>query len=165
MTNTPVAAVLGRIPSGIYILTASEAPPQSSGTSHETGMLASWVMQAGFEPPMVTVAVRIGRYLVDWLTAGRPFALNVVGHEQHDLLKHFGKGFEIGQPAFAGIEVARSTGGLPVLADALGHLECQPRSHIDSGDHRIFLAEISSAELVDADTRPMVHLRKNGMHY
>ena len=43
--------VLGRVPSGIFILTVGTG-------DRATGMLASWVMQAGFEPPMVTVAVK-----------------------------------------------------------------------------------------------------------
>ena len=52
-------------------------------------MLASWVMQAGFEPPMVSVAVKQGRYVCDWLTEGQPFVLNLVGEGQKKLLKHF----------------------------------------------------------------------------
>src|SRR5262245_44607352 len=88
-----IAPVLGRVPSGIFILTAKHG-------EQETGMLASWVMQAGFEPPAVTVAVRQGRYLADWLKAGTPFVLNLVAEKQHDLLKHFGKGFAPEADAF-----------------------------------------------------------------
>jgi len=162
MIQSPLAAVLGRIPSGIFILTAREAAgPQS----RETGMLASWVMQAGFEPPMVTVAVGKKRYLTDWLVSGATFALNLVGHEQGMFLKHFAKGFEKGVPAFEGLEIGRSPTGLPVLSGSLGYLECKALSHIESGDHRILLAEVLSSELFDEETRPMVHLRKNGLHY
>ncbi len=162
MTPSPIAAVLGRIPSGIFVLTARDG---LGDALCETGMLSSWVMQAGFDPPMITAAVRRERYLADWLTRGCPFAMNLVAHEEKDLLKHFAKGFEPGEPAFAGLEIARSPLGLPVLVAALGHIECVPRSHVDSGDHRIFLAEVMSAALTDAESRPMVHLRKNGMHY
>jgi flavin reductase (DIM6/NTAB) family NADH-FMN oxidoreductase RutF len=162
MTQSPLAAVLGRIPSGIFILTARES---ASSQSRETGMLASWVMQAGFEPPIITVALGKKRYLVDWISQSEAFVLNLVGHEQGSLLKHFGKGFEPGVPAFEGLEIARSPTGLPVLTGSLGYLECKPQSHVESGDHRIVLAEVLSAELFDEETRPMVHLRKNGLHY
>ena len=129
-------------------------------------MLASWVMQAGFDPPMVTVAVGKKRYLSDWLSSGETFALNLVGHEQMNLLKHFGKGFEPGVPAFEGLEIARSPSGLPVLSGSLGYLECKPISHVESGDHRILLAEVLTSEILNhQETRPMVHLRKNGLHY
>ncbi len=150
-------AVLGRIPSGVFILTAGAG-------DRATGMLASWVMQAGFEPPMVTVAVKHGRYVADWLTSGEPFALNLVGEHQKQLLKHFGRGFEPGEPAFEGLEICHSADGVPILVAAVGHLECEPTSHVDSGDHRIFVARITDGEITH-DIPPMIHVRKSGSHY
>jgi flavin reductase (DIM6/NTAB) family NADH-FMN oxidoreductase RutF len=150
-------AVLGRVPSGIFILTI--------GTGERaTGMLASWVMQAGFEPPMVTVAVRHGRYVADWLAAGEPFVLNLVGDGQKHLLKHFGRGFEPGEPAFTGLEVGAAGSGVFTLRESAGRLECEPAGSVDSGDHRIFLARVTAGELHN-DLAPMVHIRKSGAHY
>jgi len=149
-------ATLGRIPSGIFILTATH-------NGHRTGMLASWVMQAGFEPPAITVAVKHGRYVCDWLAAGRPFALNLVPESDKQLLKHFAKGFEPGQEAFDGLET-QSLADIPVLAAAAGHLHCRPVGHVDSGDHRIFLAEVVGGRQT-SDEKPMVHIRKSGAHY
>jgi flavin reductase (DIM6/NTAB) family NADH-FMN oxidoreductase RutF len=149
--------LLGRVTSGIYILTIGRGAPA-------TGMLASWVMQAGFEPPMVTVAVRRGRYVEEWLAAGEPFVLNIVGEGQKHLLKHFGKGFEPGEPAFEGLEVETGANGVSFLREAVGYFECEPTSHVDSGDHRIFLARVTAGELL-ADAAPMVHIRKSGAHY
>ena len=160
-TNPPMTqhlhAILGRVPSGIFILTAGTG-------DRATGMLASWVMQAGFEPPMVTVAVKQGRYVADWLTRGEPFVLNVVGEGQTHLLKHFGKGFEPNEPAFTCLEIHPCSRGVPVLAEAVGHLECEPTSHVDSTDHRIFLARVTHGALAH-DIPPMVHIRKSGAHY
>lgn len=157
MSEVDFDPVLGRVTSGIYILTA--------GTDDKaTGMLASWVMQAGFEPPTVSVAVKSGRYVEEWLTAGQPFVLNIVAEKQFDLLKHFGSGFDIGAPAFEGIETSPSENGVPHLSDCLGHLECEPTSHVDSGDHRIFLAKVVGGSL-HAEAAPMTHIRKTGKHY
>jgi flavin reductase (DIM6/NTAB) family NADH-FMN oxidoreductase RutF len=152
-----LAAVLGRIPSGVYILTARSG-------HQETGMLASWVMQAGFEPPMVSVAVRQGRYVADWLRAGEPFALNVLPEGQSAALKHFGRGFAPDEPAFEGIAIQRTPSGLAVLPGAIGHLVCEPDGHIDSGDHHIFLARVIGGSLANEE-KPMVHVRKNGLRY
>jgi flavin reductase (DIM6/NTAB) family NADH-FMN oxidoreductase RutF len=157
MTTHELHAILGRIPSGIFILTV--------GTGvRATGMLASWVMQAGFDPPMVTVAVRQGRYVGDWLAAGEPFVLNVVGESQKHLLKHFGKGFEPSEPAFAGLEVHETATGVPALADAVGHFACEAVSSVDSADHRIFLARVTAGAHT-SEERPMVHIRTSGKHY
>jgi len=150
--------VLGRVPSGIYILTI--------GThGRETGMLVSWVMQAGFEPPMVSVAVRLGRYVCDWITAGEPFVLNVVGESQRKLMRHFAQGFELGMPAFDGLTITHCARGVPILCDSLGHLQCEPVRHVDSGDHRVFLANVVRGRLTHAHAHPMVHIRKSGANY
>ncbi|MEQ8210189.1 MAG: flavin reductase family protein [Lacipirellulaceae bacterium] len=155
--NEAVMQALGRVPSGIFILTAGKG-------DQATGMLASWVMQAGFEPPMISVAVKQGRYVCDWLTGGQPFVLNLVGESQKQFLAHFGKGFEPGEPAFEGVATTEATNGVPALTDALGYLECTPAGHVDSGDHRIFLGEVTGGKLAN-EGDPMVHIRKNGSHY
>jgi len=157
MSTSEFDPVLGRVVSGIYILTAGAG-------DRATGMLASWVMQAGFEPPMVSVAVKSGRYLGDWITDGEPFVLNIVAEKQLDLLKHFGKGFEPDEAAFEGLNIGRCPRGVPILEDCLGHLECEPVSHVDSGDHRIFLARVVRGALRN-DASPMVHIRKSGGTY
>ncbi len=157
-TAKPFDAVLGRVPSGIYILTIGTG-------ARATGMLASWVMQAGFDPPMVSVAVKLGRYVCDWLAEGQPFVLNVVGEGQKDFLRHFSKGFEPGVPAFEGLSVTHCARGVPILTEAVGHLECEPVRHVDSGDHRIFLAKVARGRLVQPEAQPMIHVRKSGANY
>lgn len=149
--------VLGRIPSGIFILTAS-------GDGQMTGMLASWVQQAGFDPPMVTVAVRNDRYVCQWLTDRGPFVLNFLGAEDNRLMKHFAQGFEPGEPAFDGLATQPSTNGAVVLKDAICHLECKPVRFMDSGEHRIFLAEVVGGG-AESDGSPKVHIRRTGAHY
>jgi len=158
MSKKAFDPVLGRIPSGIFILTIG------TGT-RATGMLASWVMQAGFDPPMVSVAVKLGRYVCDWLTEGQPFVLNVVSESQTNLLKHFGKGFEPGASTFQGIAISHCARGVPILSDALGYLECEPAGHVDSGDHRVFLAKIARGRMINSELKPMVHIRNSGANY
>lgn len=157
MSDSSIDPILGRVPSGIFILTVKNA-------GETTGMLASWVMQAGFEPPMVTVAVKQGRYVENWLAAGATFVLNVVGHEDKTLLKHFGRGFEPGAPAFEGVATELSSQQVPVLSAAIGHLECKSTGQVASGDHTIFLAEVISGRL-HVEDKPMVHVRKSGRNY
>jgi flavin reductase (DIM6/NTAB) family NADH-FMN oxidoreductase RutF len=159
MANTKTYdPVLGRVPSGIFILTIGAGP-------RATGMLASWVMQAGFDPPMISLAVKHGRYIGDWLTAGQPFVLNLVGESQTALLRHFSRGFEPDEPAFVGLTVSHCPRGVPILKDSLGHLECEPLRHVDSDDHRVFLAKVVRGKLNDPAGRPMVHIRKSGGNY
>lgn len=156
-----IAPVLGRIPSGIFILTAAD------GEGCETGMLVSWVQQASFEPPMVTVAVNKDRFLNTWLGQTSRMALSLVGESQIRFLKHFARGFEPDEPAFEGIETIRGETGLPLLAAALGWLEGRVAGRLEAGDHYIYLMEITGAgsgAQLDAK-RPMVHIRRSGFRY
>jgi flavin reductase (DIM6/NTAB) family NADH-FMN oxidoreductase RutF len=153
----PWAAALGRIPSGLFVLTVRHG-------RRETGMLASWVQQCSFDPPQVTVAVRKGRFLLDWLTAGTPFAVNVIAEGQKQLVAHFGKGFDEGQPAFEGLEVHRPDGGAPVLAAALAWLDCRAVAHLDAGDHTLVVGRVVGGS-VQHEGRPTVHVRRSGLHY
>jgi flavin reductase (DIM6/NTAB) family NADH-FMN oxidoreductase RutF len=148
---------LGRLPSGLFIVTARH-------DAEETGMLASWIMQAGFEPPMITVALHKDRLLARWLSTGTPFTVNLLADDQKRLVAHFGRGFEEGESAFDGLEFIRSPSGAAVLEGTIGYLDCEPAGHIDSADHRIFLARVVSGRLSDGE-RPMVHIRKNGLKY
>jgi Conserved protein/domain typically associated with flavoprotein oxygenases, DIM6/NTAB family len=159
--NESIAPILGQIPSGLSILTVRNEE------GHETGMLASWVQQAAFEPASVTVAVNKSRYVHGWLKVRTGVALNLIGEAQKNLLGHFGKGFEPGVSAFDGLNIERSPAGLPVLQDSLGWLEGTVTDVMDAGDHTIFLVELTSggAGTLAGQQRPWVHVRKSGAHY
>ncbi|MGE0377194.1 MAG: flavin reductase family protein [Planctomycetaceae bacterium] len=156
-----VAAVLGRTPSGLFILTAK------NDQGAETGLLASWVQQAGFDPPVFTVAVNRKRYLNDWLAVSPQLAVNCVGESQKDLLGHFGKGFEPEAPAFEGLATARTRSGLPVLADSLGWMAGDVIGSLDAGDHMVYAVRVTEARSGPRleTEKPWVHLRKNGLNY
>ncbi len=152
------AMALGRVPSGLFILTARHH-------DRETGMLVSWVQQCGFEPPLVTAALKRGRDVLAWLQPGSAFTLNLLGEGQTNFLSHFGKGFALEQPAFAGLRVERHPGEAPVLLDALGYLLCRVQAHYPAGDHELFVASVEGGRLLQGDGRPMVHVRKSGLRY
>jgi flavin reductase (DIM6/NTAB) family NADH-FMN oxidoreductase RutF len=152
-----LAAALGRVPSGLFILTARHAEA-------ETGLLASWVQQCSFDPPLLSVAIRRGRELIAWLTPGAGFTLNVLDEGQTDMVAHFGRGFALGQPAFTGLDLLRPEGGAPVLADALAYLECRVEARYPAGDHELFLGRVVVGKVL-SEGRPMVHVRKSGLHY
>lgn len=129
-------------------------------------MLASWVQQASFEPQQVTVAVNGSRYLNQWLKDDTLVGLNLIGESGGKFLGHFGKGFEPEEDAFVGLETT-TVAGVRVLSEAMGYLIGKVVSRLVSGDHVIYLIEITEAgqsEGFDAE-KPMVHIRKSGGHY
>lgn len=156
-----IAPVLGRLPSGVYIVTASD------GAGNTTGMLTSWVQQASFEPPVITIAVNNKRYINDWIEANPQLAVSIVAESQTNLFGHFGKGFEPGEPAFEGLETIHGETGLPILQDALGYLEGRVIERVNAGDHTIVFLEVTAAGTGPRleNEKPYVHIRKNGFSY
>jgi flavin reductase (DIM6/NTAB) family NADH-FMN oxidoreductase RutF len=152
-----LASALGRIASGLFILTARHGEA-------ETGMLASWVQQCAFRPPQVSVAIKHGRELLTWLTPGALFTLNILDASQTDMIVHFGRGFALDEPAFAGLDVERPDGVAPVLSEALAYLECRVVNRCLTGDHELLIAEVVRGKLL-GEGQPMVHIRKSGLHY
>lgn len=150
-------AALGRIPSGLFILTTRH-------DAVETAMLASWVQQCSFEPPQVSVAVKRGRDVAELLHKEAPFALHILDDSQTTLLTHFGKGFQPDADVFKGLDVERLANGLPILSEALAYLECRIVGHFPASDHDLFIGQVVGGKLL-GDGHPMVHIRKNGSHY
>jgi flavin reductase (DIM6/NTAB) family NADH-FMN oxidoreductase RutF len=149
-------AALGRIPSGLFILTVKHG-------DQETGMLASWVQQCSFEPPQVSVGVRRDRDVNNWLVPNAPFILNILDDGQTDMIVHFGRGFALVAPAFTDLDVDRDGSG-PVLREALAYLDCRIVTRHNAGDHDLLIARLVGGRVLN-DGHPMVHIRKNGSHY
>lgn len=148
---------LGRIPSGIAILTTkSEAGP--------TAMLSSWFQQVSFEPALVSVAIKSGRHVGEAIKKSRKFVLNILHTGQKNFLAHFGKGFEPGQDPFVGIAFETQDTGIAILKEALCFLECELQETLLTGDHEIFIGKVINGG-IEEEGQPMVHLRRNGFNY
>lgn len=157
-TPLEIGPALGRVPSGLYILTARDG-------SRASGMLASWVQQAGFSPPMLTVAIHQDRFLGDWVRRHGRFTLNQVPQQQKGLLKRFSRSFPPDESPFDGLAIRLEAEGGPVLDEALAFLDCKVAGQIGSGDHQVFLAEVVAGGVFAPEASPFVHIRQNGMHY
>jgi flavin reductase (DIM6/NTAB) family NADH-FMN oxidoreductase RutF len=151
-----IGAALGRIPSGCSIITAKSA-------SGRTGMLASWVQQCGFEPLMITTAVKKDRPIQTLIDESGAFVVNLLGEDPSAMFRHFGKGFSLDEDAFADLEVRDVDEGV-VIEDQIAWLAVRVCGRHDGGDHWVFIAEVVDAGL-DSVQPPYVHLRKTGLSY
>ncbi len=157
MAMESLAEALGRIPSGLFVVTARNGEA-------ETGLLASWVQQCSFDPPQVSVAVRKGRYLLDWLNDGAPFVVNIIPENGKALIVHFGKGFEPGEAAFEKLEVRRNGDAPPIVLSSHACLTCRVVDRLDAGDHYLVIGRVESGEVLHHGG-PITHVRKNGLRY
>ena len=155
---------LGRLSGGLYVVTAQ----QGEGSELRSGaMVASWVSQASFEPPGLTVAVAKDRAIEALMQVGDRFVLNVLAEENHQpLLRHFLKRFPPGADRFAGVATLDgAAAGGPVLSDALAYLDCQVQQRMECADHWLIYAVVNGGNVADQQASTAVHHRKVGNHY
>jgi flavorubredoxin/flavin reductase (DIM6/NTAB) family NADH-FMN oxidoreductase RutF len=150
---------LGRISSGLYIITARQGEVASA-------MLASWVIQASFEPLGVAIAVSKDRAIESLLHVGDTFVLNVLEEGRcQPLMKHFLKRFPPGADRFTGIDTYPAQNGSPILARSLAYLECEVTGRLDGSDHWLVTATVHTGRVAKRDGLTAVHHRQVGNHY
>ncbi|MEL6855822.1 MAG: flavin reductase, partial [Cyanobacteria bacterium J06607_13] len=150
---------LGRISSGLYIITATKGDVQSA-------MLASWITQASFEPLGFTVAVAKDRAIESFMQVGDTFVLNILEEGNHlPLMKHFLKRFPPGADRFAGVRTRPAENKSPILADALAYLECEVSSRMELNDHWLVYCTVDNGKVSKEEALTAVHHRRVGNYY
>ncbi|MEH2395412.1 MAG: diflavin flavoprotein [Nostoc sp.] len=156
---TSVEQAVGRIVGSLCVLTAKEGDRSSA-------MLASWVSQASFSPPGLTIAVAKERAVETLTHSGNKFVLNILKEGNHlGLMKHFLKPFGPAQDRFADVATQETESGSPILTDALAYLECSVQNRMESGDHWLVYATVESGKVLNQDGVTAVHHRKSATHY
>ena len=153
------AKAVGRLVGSMCIVTTKRE--EVSGA-----MLASWVSQATFNPPGLTVAVAKDRAIESLLFKGNNFVLNVLPEGKHiPLMKHFLKPFAPGEDRFEGVATESADNGSPILSDALAYVECQAVNRMECGDHWLIYAVAEQGKVLDSENVTAIHHRKSGTHY
>ncbi len=161
--SDPGVLALGRVIGSLCVLTASKGEAEQSISG---AMVASWVSQASFTPPGVSVAVARDRAVEALLHVGDRFALNVLADgRENGLMKQFLQPFQPGDDRFSGLELERSPGGQPLLPDALAWLEATVKQRMDVGDHWVIYAEVEAGGLFDDSGTTALHHRRSGANY
>ncbi len=162
MSNTTskesIGIALGRIPAGIFILTARYE-------DRSMGMLCSWVQQVCFEPAMISVAVAKARPIMPLLSEARCFGLCQLPQDEKIIIRKFASGVDPSEDPFLGFEMVHDTVlGVPILAQSMSYLECEVSCHMDvDGDHDLFVGKVKAGAFREGE--PWVHLRDNGFKY
>ncbi|KAH7281380.1 hypothetical protein KP509_36G044100 [Ceratopteris richardii] len=150
---------VGRVIGSLCVVSAKEGDAESA-------MLASWVSQASFVPPGLTIAVAKDRAVESLLLPGGKFVLNVLGQgKTNSIIKQLMKPFKPGEPRYEGLNVKESTNGGQILLDAIAWLECTVKSRMETGDHWVLYAVVDNGELQDDKTLSALHYRKTGSRY
>lgn len=154
--GSTVEQAVGRIVGSLCVLTVKRG-------EISTAMLASWVSQASFNPPGLTIAVAKDRAIETYLYEGDRFVLNIL-EQGKQLRKHFMKKFAPGEDRFTDVQVESTEGGL-ILPDGLAYLECCVTQRMECGDHWIIYAIVENGKLLQSNGLTAVHHRKTASNY
>ena len=140
---------LSHFASGVTIITVCD------GQGRPTGLTASAFTSVSLDPPLILVCVDHKSQSYPALVAGKMFAVNILAHDQEALSRRFAT-TKI-ENKFEGVPFALSALGLPLLENALAHLECATVNVHLEGDHSIFVGRIERA--VVKTGHPLVYYR------
>ena len=135
----------GKMTYGIYVLT-------SCHHQRINGMIASWVSQVSYSPPLIMVAVHTHRYSHQLIEKGGGFALHVLASSQKKFLSRF-KGKDP-QAKFSTLNWTAGKTGCPLLSDCLAYMECELKTLYRPGNHTLFIGEVMDAAVL-ADGLPL----------
>ena len=134
--NKDWIAAFSKMTYGIYVLT----------TAHDdeiNGMIASWVSQVSYQPPLVMVAVHPNRYSHHLIEQSASFILHAIGKDRKDYLSRF-KGPD-SAAKFNSINWRPGKTGSPIIEDCIAWLECRVEHRLSPGNHTLFIGEVIDA--------------------
>jgi flavin reductase (DIM6/NTAB) family NADH-FMN oxidoreductase RutF len=143
---------MGRVVGSLCLLTLQRGDAK-------VAFLTSWVSQATFNPPGLTVAVPKDRTEGILDHSGDQFVLNIL-REGSSIPKGFQK-ITIGSNPLADVETATARNGSPYLKEALSYLECTVQNRLDCNDHWLLYAVVNQGQILDAKGVTSVLHRKS----
>ncbi len=126
-------------------------------------MLCSFVEQAGFAPPMISLAIAPGRPISAALEGDGMIGLHILGKQNNALVKSFARGST--PESFAGHPLVENAFGVPQFAEAWAFLACHVLNWIPAGDHILYVAEVLDGALQHEGDEPMTRTRRDGFGY
>ncbi len=159
----PKLQALGRVIGSLCVLTASKGKDENN---IKGAMLASWVSQASFSPPGLSIAVARDRSVESLLQVGDSFALNILSEKDFkEPLKRFTKPFAPGEDRFEGINIQLTPNEQIIIPESLAWLDASVKERMECGDHWVIYAEVLHGNILKSDSLTAVHHRKTGANY
>jgi flavin reductase (DIM6/NTAB) family NADH-FMN oxidoreductase RutF len=140
--------VCGHFATGVTIVTTREQD------GRPTGLTASAFTSVSLDPPLVLVCVSHKSQSFPALRDGGKFAVNILRESGEAVSRRFAT---TRLDKFDGVPYTVSALGLPLLDDALAHVECVTVGAHPAGDHTIFVGRVERARADSGD--PLLYFR------
>jgi flavin reductase (DIM6/NTAB) family NADH-FMN oxidoreductase RutF len=121
---------------GLYAITIKDG-------EQAHGMIANWLTQVSFEPPMIALAVEHDSHMRTLIDMHGCFAISVLETGQRELAGQLGKSYVKHPDKFKAIDWKPGpVTGSPLLDAGLAWVECRVTQELISGDHILYLSEV-----------------------
>lgn len=137
---------LGCFATGVTIVTTRDKE------GRDVGLTANSFNSVSLDPPMVLWSLAKTSNALDAFMNGDHFAVHILSRSQQDLSNRFA---QKGIDKFAGLEVGRGGGDVPLLEGCSACFECKTLYRYEGGDHMIFVGEVINFQ--HADQLPLVY--------
>lgn len=129
---------LGRFATGVTVVT-------TQGPKGPVGLTANSFSAVSLDPALVLWSpAKTSRRFTAFAQA-RFFAIHVLTEDQIDLCRHFTQA----DHHFAGLDMATSADGTPLIGGTLARFECAQEATHDAGDHLIIIGRVLRARFRD----------------
>lgn len=152
---SPVTAVdpaamrraMGRFATGVAVITALD----TDGVPH--GMTVNSLTSVSLDPPLLLVCFTHGARTATAVTDAGRFAVSILAARQEPIARRFAAR---GDDHFAGLPLSYGQHQVPVVPDALAHLECTVDRTVEAGDHTVVFGLVQRT--CDRDGQPLAFL-------
>ena len=141
--------VVGRLASGVSVVT-------TEWDGQPYGMTASSVTSLSLTPPLMLICLNNEMPTTTAVGRARAYAVNVLDHSSQHLADQFAKP---SPDKFRSVSLRTGVLGVPLLADALAHIECRVVENVVGGSHTIFIGQVAGA--IAREGRPLTYFRGN----
>ena len=154
-------AVMGRFVTGVTVVTTLDETARATGAAQPFGTTVNSFTSVSLEPPLVLIAIGVGRSIHPVLARTRRFAVNILAEEAQGLSDCFaGAPSAIPRSAFCGASWRPSAGGMPLLDEALAWVDCELDRVIEAGDHTIYLGRVLDLQVSERNDWPLLYFRR-----
>jgi len=141
-------SALGSFATGVTIVTTTA----SDGT--DVGMTANSFNSVSLDPPMILWSIGKNAMSQPVFAAAEHFAVHILASGQEELSSRFSRR---GEDKFAGLELERGPGGVPLLQGCAARFKCRTAFRYEGGDHDIIVGEVLDFD--HSDKQPLLFHR------
>jgi flavin reductase (DIM6/NTAB) family NADH-FMN oxidoreductase RutF len=145
----------------VVITSRAEVSVLGKKIHKDNALAVDWQMPLSFSPRMFGIAIGKTRFSYKLIASSKVFVVNYLPFEEKDKVLFCGRnsGEHIDKLKKAGLEIEEAdTIDCCRIKDSLGYLECKVVEEVETGDHVLFIAEVTKF-FKERDGRKVFHVK------